>query len=78
MSPWVRGTPGREKITLEVRVCCCVYVYSSVVDDNQNYNHKLVRAQNRTKNKRMPVLVLHFVVAHHIGDQAYPMNVSAE
>ena len=55
-----------------------MYMYSSVVADNQNYNHKLVRAQNRTKNKRMPVLVLHFVVAHHIGDQAYPMNVSAE
>ena len=49
--------------------------------DNQNYTHKLVRAKNRTKNKKnehMPVLVLHVVVAHNVGDQAYPMKASTE
>ena len=56
-----------------------MYVYSSVVvADNQNHNHKLVRAKNRTKNKHVPVLVLHVVVAHNIGDQAYAMNTNTE
>ena len=77
MSPWARGTLGREQNTIGVRVCCCAYVYSSVVADNQNY-HKLVRAKNRITNKHMPVLVLHVVVAHNIEDQAYPMKASTE
>ena len=44
---------------------------------NQNNNHKLVRAKNRTKTKHMPVLVLHYI-AHNIGDQAYPIKASTE
>ena len=62
--PWVRGTLDREQSTLGVRVCCFVYVYSSAVADNHNYNHKLVRAKNLTKNIHMSVLVLHVIVAH--------------
>ena len=74
----VRGTLGTEQRVLGVRVCYCAYVYRNVVADNRNYNHKLVRANNRTKNNHMPVLVLNVVVAHNVRDQAYPMKASTE
>ena len=78
--PWVRGTLGREQSALGVRfaaVCTCTAVWWPTIRTVTTSWYEQ-RIEPKKNNGHMPVLVLYVVVAHKIGDQAYPMKASTE
>ena len=65
-----KASLGREEITLGVRICCWVYVYSSggrrSEADRTRYEQKNRKPETRTTVRSRAA------VAHNIRDQAYP------
>ena len=66
-----KASLGREEITLGVRICCWVYVYSNCSGGRSEADRARYEQKNR-KQETHTTVRSRTAAAHNIRDQAYP------